>query len=126
MIQVHKKDGLALTKFIYWIKNINKKIITEVEAQNKLETFRKASKEYLFPSFKTILRRGKVIGTCIPKNETAKKINKNDILLVDSGGQYNYGTTDVTRTICFSNQKQSIKNAYTNVLKGHIAVALTT
>ena len=44
---------------------------------------------------------------------------------MDSGGQYKYGTTDVTRTICFSNQKQIVKNAYTNVLKGHIAVALT-
>ena len=54
-----------------------------------------------------------------------KKIYKKDVFLIDSGGQYQYGTTDVTRTICFTNQKQSIKNAYTNVLKGHIAVALT-
>ena len=45
--------------------------------------------------------------------------------MVDSGGQYHYGTTDVTRTISFSKQKKFIKNAYTNVLKGHIAVALT-
>ena len=127
MIQVHKKDGLALTKFIYWIKNVNKKIITEVEAQNKLEKFRKASKEYLFPSFNTIAGSGSngAIVHYRAKTKTAKKINKDDIFLVDSGGQYNYGTTDVTRTICFSNQKRSIKNVYTNVLKGHIAVALT-
>ena len=127
MIEAHKKDGLALTKFIYWIKNINKKVITEVEAQNKLEKFRKISKDYLFPSFNTIAGSGSN-GAIVHYRATAKntkKINKKDILLIDSGGQYNYGTTDVTRTICFANQNQSIKNAYTNVLKGHIAVALT-
>jgi len=126
-IETHKKDGLALTKFIYWIKNINKKSITEVEAQNKLEKFRKLNKNYLFPSFNTIAGSGSN-GAIIhyrAKTKTTKKVNKKDLLLVDSGGQYSYGTTDVTRTICFDSQKKSIKNAYTNVLKGHIAVALT-
>jgi len=127
MIEAHKKDGLALTKFIYWIKNINKKLITEVEAQNKLEKFRKLNKNYLFPSFNTIAGSGSngAIVHYRAKTKTTKKINKNDLFLVDSGGQYNYGTTDVTRTICFGSQKKLIKNAYTNVLKGHIAVALT-
>jgi len=127
MIEAHKKDGLALTKFIYWIKNINKKAITEVDAQIKLEKFRKLSKDYLFPSFNTIAGSGPngAIVHYRATSKTTKKINKKDIFLVDSGGQYNYGTTDVTRTICFINQKQSVKNAYTNVLKGHIAVALT-
>ena len=127
MIQAHKKDGLALTKFIYWIKNINKKTITEVDAQNKLEKFRKLSKNYLFPSFNTIAGSGSN-GAIVHYRATAKNtktINKKDIFLIDSGGQYSYGTTDVTRTICFTKQKQSIKNAYTNVLKGHIAVTLT-
>ena len=127
MIEAHKKDGLALTKFIYWIKNMNKNIITEFEAQNKLEKFRKFNKDYLFPSFNTIAgsgSNGAIVHYRATKKIT-KKINKKDILLVDSGGQYNYGTTDVTRTICFTNQKQSVKNAYTNVLKGHISVALT-
>tara|TARA_B100000767_G_scaffold7841_1_gene7773 strand:+ start:13 stop:1707 length:1695 start_codon:yes stop_codon:yes gene_type:complete len=127
MIESHKKDGLALTRFIYWIKNINKKTITEVNAQNKLEKFRKLSKDYLFPSFNTIAGSGSngaiVHYRATPK--ATKKINKKDIFLVDSGGQYNFGTTDVTRTICFGGQKPSVKNAYTNVLKGHIAVALT-
>ena len=127
MIEAHKKDGLALTKFIYWIKNINKKIITEVEAQNKLEKLRKLNKSYLFPSFDTIAGSGSN-GAIVHYRATSKntrKIDKKDIFLVDSGGQYNFGTTDVTRTICFTNQKQSIKDAYTNVLKGHIAVVLT-
>ena len=51
-----------------------------------------------------------------------KKINRNDIFLCDSGGQYKYGTTDVTRTICFSKPSNYIKNIFTRVLKGHIAV----
>ena len=127
MIEAHKKDGLALTRFIYWIKNINRKTITEVEAQNKLEKFRKLSKDYLTPSFNTIAGSGSngAIVHYRATTKATKKINKQDLFLVDSGGQYSYGTTDVTRTICFTNQKQSIKNAYTNVLKGHIAVALT-
>jgi len=127
MIEAHKKDGLALTKFIYWIKKINKKNITEVDAQNKLEKFRKLNKDYLFSSFNTIAGSGSN-GAIVHYRATpkiTKNINKKDIFLVDSGGQYNYGTTDVTRTICFTGQKQSIKNTYTYVLKGHIAVALT-
>ncbi len=127
MIEAHKKDGLALTRFIYWIKNVNKKIITEVEAQNKLEKFRKLNSDYLFPSFNTIAGTGSngAIVHYRAKRQTTKKINKKDIFLCDSGGQYHYGTTDVTRTLCFSDQKINIKNAFTNVLKGHIAVALT-
>ena len=126
-IEAHKKDGLALTKFIYWIKNINKKSITEVEAQNKLEKFRKLNKDYLFPSFNTIAGSGSngAIVHYRANTKTTRKIDKKDLLLIDSGGQYSYGTTDVTRTISFKDQKKSIKNAYTNVLKGHIAVALT-
>ena len=127
MIEAHKKDGLALTRFIYWIKNINKKTITEVDAQNKLEKFRKLNKNYLFPSFNTIAGTGSN-GAIVHYRATSKntqKIFKRDIFLVDSGGQYKYGTTDVTRTICFTEQKLAIKNAYTNVLKGHIAVVKT-
>ena len=127
MIEAHKKDGLALTRFIYWIKNINKKKITEVYAQNKLEKFRKLNKDYLFPSFDTIAGAGSngAIVHYRANKKTTKKIKQNDILLVDSGGQYHFGTTDVTRTISFSKQNKFIKKAYTNVLKGHIAVALT-
>ena len=127
MIEAHKKDGLALTRFIYWIKNINKKNITEVDAQNKLERFRKLNNDYLFPSFNTIAGSGSngAIVHYRATTKSTKMIHKKDIFLLDSGGQYRYGTTDVTRTISFSEQKQYIKNAYTNVLKGHIAVALT-
>jgi Xaa-Pro aminopeptidase len=127
MINTHIIDGVALVKFLYWIKIINKKKINEVQAQNKLESFRRLNKNYLYPSFDTIAGSGKN-GAIIhyrAKKENTKLINKNDIFLCDSGGQYNYGTTDVTRTICFSEPKKSIKDIFTKVLKGHIAVANT-
>ena len=124
MINAHILDGVALTKFIYWLKNKNKSKITEVDAQNKLEKFRKYNSKYLFPSFKTIAGSGKngaIVHYRATKNNT-RFINKNDIFLCDSGGQYKYGTTDVTRTICFYSQPLNIKNIFTKVLKGHIAV----
>jgi Xaa-Pro aminopeptidase len=124
MINAHILDGVALTKFIYWLKNKNKSKITEVDAQNKLEKFRKINSKYLFPSFKTIAGSGKngaIVHYRATKNNT-RFINKNDIFLCDSGGQYKYGTTDVTRTICFYSQPLNIKNIFTKVLKGHIAV----
>jgi Xaa-Pro aminopeptidase len=127
MINAHILDGVALTKFLFWIKKINKKKITEVEAAKKLENFRKLNKNFLYPSFDTIAGSGEngAIVHYRAKKEKCRTINRNDILLCDSGGQYKYGTTDVTRTICFSNQNQKIKNIFTKVLKGHIAVAKT-
>ncbi|MDC3175503.1 aminopeptidase P family protein [Candidatus Pelagibacter sp.] len=125
MIKSHVIDGVALTKFLYWIKNINKKPITEVQAQNKLEKFRKQNRNYLYPSFDTIAGSGKngAIVHYRARTNNCSIIRKRDIFLCDSGGQYKYGTTDVTRTICFSKQSQNIKNIFTKVLKGHIAVA---
>ncbi len=127
MVNSHILDGVALTKFIYWIKKINKNKITEVEAAKKLERFRKMNKSFLYPSFDTISGSGKngAIVHYRAKKENCRNINKKDIFLCDSGGQYKYGTTDVTRTICFTNQSQKIKNIFTKVLKGHIAVATT-
>ncbi len=124
MINSHILDGVALTKFLYWIKVLNKKKISEVDAQNKLEKFRKENKEYLFPSFNTIAGAGGngAIVHYRAKKGSSKIINKKDIFLCDSGGQYKYGTTDVTRTICFSKPKKEIKDIFTKVLKGHIAV----
>ncbi len=127
MINAHILDGVALTKFIYWIKKINKNKITEVEAARKLEKFRKLNKTFLYPSFDTIAGSGKngAVVHYRAKKENCRSIKKKDIFLCDSGGQYKYGTTDVTRTICFSRQSQNIKNIFTKVLKGHIAVATT-
>ena len=127
MINAHIADGAAVTKFIYWIKNTNKKKISEVQAQDKLEKFRKKNKNYLYPSFDTIAGSGKngAIVHYRAKKESCRIIGKKDIFLCDSGGQYKYGTTDVTRTICFTKPKSTIKDIFTKVLKGHIAVANT-
>jgi len=127
MKKVHIKDGVALTKFIYWIKYINKNKITEIDAEKKLEKFRRMDKNFLYPSFNTIAGTGKN-GAIIhyrATKENCRIINKKDIFLCDSGGQYKYGTTDVTRTLCFSKPKQNIQNIFTKVLKGHIALAMT-
>ena len=127
MKKTHILDGAALTKFIYWIKNVNKKQITEVDAQNKLEKFRSMNKSFLYPSFDTIAGSGKngAIVHYRANKENCRIIKNKDIFLCDSGGQYKYGTTDVTRTICFSKPSQNIKDIFTKVLKGHIAVATT-
>jgi len=122
-IKCHVEDGVALTKFLYWFKK-NKRIITEKTIEKKLETFRKRSKNYLFPSFDTIAGSGPN-GSVIhyrSNNQTNRRLKKNDILLVDSGGQYKWGTTDVTRTTCNGKIPIKIKNNFTRVLKGHIAV----
>ena len=127
MKKAHILDGAALTKFIFWIKNVNKKQITEVDAQNKLEKFRSMNKNFLYPSFDTIAGSGKngAIVHYRANKENCRIIKNKDIFLCDSGGQYKYGTTDVTRTICFSKPSQNIKDIFTKVLKGHIAVATT-
>ncbi len=127
MEKAHISDGVALTKFIYFIKQKKNLNISELEVVNKLEKFRKKQKNYLYPSFDTIAgagSNGAIIHYKATK-KTDKKIKKNDILLLDSGGQYKYGTTDVTRTISFGKQSNRMKNIFTRVLKGHIGVVLS-
>ena len=127
MIKAHIEDGAALTKFLFWIKNVKLKNISEMDVIKKLEKFRKKNKNYLYPSFETIAGSGPN-GAIIHYRATKKTdrlIKKNDLLLCDSGGQYKYGTTDVTRTICFKKPTNRIKNIFTRVLKGHIAVTNT-
>ena len=101
--------------------------LDEKKAEKKLEYFRKQNKSYLYPSFNTIMGSGpnSAIIHYRSNSKTNRKIKKNDILLCDSGGQYKYGTTDVTRTICFSKPSKNIKNIFTRVLKGHISVVRT-
>ena len=122
-IKSHILDGIALTKFLYWFKN-NRKKISEKKIENKVEQFRRKSKKYLYPSFDTIAGSGPN-GAVIhykSNNQTNRILNKKDILLLDSGGQYKWGTTDVTRTISKGAVDKNIKNNFTRVLKGHIAV----
>ena len=124
--RAHVYDGVALTKYLFWLKkNYYKKNITEISASEKLLEFRKKNKKFKFLSFPTISGTG-ANGAIIhykPTKDTNKKLKKGDIYLVDSGGQYEFGTTDVTRTISLKSSNKRIKNIFTRVLKGHIAVA---
>ena len=125
MRTTHIKDGVALTKFLYWIKQNKNFGFDELSLEKKLEFFRKKNKDYIYPSFNTIAGSGpnSAIIHYRSSKKTNRKIKKNDIFLCDSGGQYKYGTTDVTRTVCFKKPSEKIKNIFTRVLKGHIAVA---
>jgi len=125
-IKSHIYDGAALTKFLFWLKNNFKtKKITEISAQEKLLEFRKKNKSFYSPSFPTISGTGP--NGAIIHYKADKKSNrllqKGDVYLVDSGGQYLYGTTDVTRTLSLEVKNFKIKEIFTRVLKGHIAVA---
>ena len=122
----HIYDGIALTKYLFWLKkNFQKKKITEMNASQKLFNLRKKNSNFKFSSFPTISGtgpNGAIIHYKATKR-TDRVLKKGDIYLVDSGGQYEFGTTDVTRTISLNNQNQRIKNIFTRVLKGHIAVS---
>jgi Xaa-Pro aminopeptidase len=122
----HLFDGIALTKFIFWSKNNYKKTkLTEISAQNKLEMYKKQRQEYLYPSFNTISGFGSngAIVHYRSSHKTNKQIKGNNIFLLDSGSQYFYGTTDVTRTIAIGKVSNLQKKIYSTVLKAHIAVA---
>jgi Xaa-Pro aminopeptidase len=125
-IKSHIYDGAALTKFIFWLKNSFKnKRVSEISAQQKLLEFRKKNKSFFDLSFPTISGAGPnsaIIHYKANKNSN-RLLKKGDVYLVDSGGQYLYGTTDVTRTLSLDVQSPKIKEIYTRVLKGHIAVA---
>ena len=124
--RAHLQDGVALTKYLFWLKrNFATRKITEISASQKLYELRKKNRNFKCSSFPTISAAGPN-GAIIHYNatrETNRILKKGDIYLVDSGGQYEYGTTDVTRTISLNNINNKIKNIFTRVLKGHIAVA---
>ena len=125
-IKSHVFDGAALTKFLFWLKkNYKKKNLDEIKAQKKLFKFRKENKSFKSLSFPTISATGSngaIIHYKATQNSN-KKLKDGNVYLVDSGGQYNFGTTDVTRTISLNNKNPRIKDIFTRVLKGHIAVS---
>jgi len=123
--KAHLLDGVALCKFLFWIKNL-KSNITELDIVEKLESLRLLNKNYLGKSFPTIAGSGPngAIIHYIPNLKSNRKVMKNDILLLDSGGQYKLGTTDITRTIALGMVTKEQKLNYTLVLKGHINLSL--
>jgi len=97
--------------------------VNECEASDKLLEFRRKVSDFMYPSFATISSSGSnaAIIHYRPEPTTCAVIDKNQIYLCDSGGQYKDGTTDVTRTFHFGKPSEKEKQCYTGVLKGHIA-----
>ena len=125
--QAMVKDGIALTEFFVWLKEeLAQRELTEYEAGEKLAFFRKRRGNYHGESFSPIVGykgNGAIVHYRAPKNGSA--IIKNEgVLLIDSGGQYTEGTTDITRTIGLGNNTAEEKLHYTLVLKGNIALTL--
>lgn len=119
--QAHIKDGTAVTKFIYWLKNaVKTKVLTERDAADYLETLRKEQSGYIEPSFTTIsaYNANAAMMHYNPYEADAAVLKPEGILLVDSGGQYLEGTTDITRTIALGEVSSEIKAHYTAVLRG--------
>ena len=117
------KDGVALTKFIYWLdKNVGKIEISELSAEEKLLKFRQEQDLFLEPSFSTIAAyKENAAMMHYSASEGSNAILKPEgLFLVDSGGQYLDGTTDITRTIALGPITEEEKKDYTLTLKGHI------
>lgn len=121
------KDGVALVRFIRWLeKAVPQGGITEVVAQDKLHEFRARQQNFVGDSFHTIAGYG-ANGAIIHYSATpaiAANLQPKGLFLLDSGGQYLDGTTDITRTIALGELTEEEKRDYTLVLQGHISLAM--
>ncbi|MEG2786250.1 MAG: aminopeptidase P family protein [Romboutsia sp.] len=123
----HLKDGIAFTKFMYWLKtNIGKIEISEISAADKLESLRKEQEGFIESSFATIAgyREHAAMMHYSATPESDYKLEKSDLFLIDSGGQYFDGTTDITRTIALGKISDEIKKHFTAVLRGMINLSM--
>lgn len=122
----HIKDGVAFTKFMYWLKNnIGKIEITEISATQKLEEFRREQDKFIEPSFSTIAayKDHAAMMHYSATEESNYKLEPRDLFLVDSGGQYFDGTTDITRTIALGPIPKNVRKDFTNVVRGMIRLS---
>ena len=122
----HIKDGVAFTKFMYWLKNnIGKIEITEISATQKLEEFRREQDKFIEPSFSTIAayKDHAAMMHYSATEESNYKLEPRDLFLVDSGGQYFDGTTDITRTIALGPIPENVRKDFTNVVRGMIRLS---
>lgn len=120
----HKKDAVAMIKFFHWLENNWQQGIDEIAASDKLAQFRAQQANYQGLSFATIsgfAANGAIIHYRATP-QTAKVITDKSLYLLDSGGQYLEGTTDITRTLHLGNPTAEEKYHYTLVLKGHLAL----
>ena len=125
--EAHMYDGIAMVNFIYWLKNtVSKQSLTEISASDHLESLRRAQPGFIDLSFDTIagyMSNGAIIHySATPESDTS--LEANGFILVDSGGQYLKGTTDITRTIALGALTDKMKEYYTAVLRGHLDLAM--
>lgn len=129
--QAHRRDGAALTRFLAWLDNEARpraeagKPCGEIEAAERLLAFRKDDAAFRGTSFDTISGAG-ANGAIVHYRvspETERRLETGSLFLVDSGGQYPDGTTDVTRTVAIGAPSEEMRDRFTRVLKGHIAIA---
>jgi len=126
MRRAHLRDGIALVTFLSWLeREAPKGKITEWDVGEKIDQLRTALDHHRGPSFPTIAgfsANGAIVHYRANKRGAAK-LKKGSLLLVDSGGQYMDGTTDVTRTVAIGKPNAEMRDRFTRVLKGHIALA---
>lgn len=126
MRKAHLKDGIAVTKFMYWLKHtIGACDMTEMTAAHKIEELRAEQGNYIEPSFVTIAAYKENAAMCHyhPSDEVCKKLKPEGLLLVDSGGQYLEGTTDITRTYALGPLTEKEKEYYTIVAAAMLKVS---
>src|SRR3982075_1860992 len=122
----HRRDAVALTRFLAWIdREAPTGALTEIDTVEALETFRRDTGALKDVSFPTIAGTGPngAIGPYRAPRTTNRGISPGDLLLIDSGAQYEDGTTDVTRTIAIGEPTGEMRDRFTRVLRGHIAIA---
>ena len=122
----HVKDAVAMCKFMYWLKtNVGKIPMTEISVSDYLEELRKEQEGFLDLSFDTIsgyAEHGAIVHYSATA-ETDKEIRPKSFLLVDSGGHYLEGTTDITRTFALGEVTQEMKDAFTRVARANLMLA---
>ncbi len=122
--QAHIYDGVAMVKFLKWLDETDKPL-SELSVEAKLDGYRRENPSYKGASFATIAgfaEHGAIVHYRADE-QSNKSITGDGLLLVDSGGQYEWGTTDITRTIAIGAPSLEMRENYTRVLKGHIALA---
>jgi len=122
----HKRDGAAMARFLAWFdKEAPRGRLTEIDAVEALESFRRdtgALKDVSFPTISGSGPNGAIVHYRVTRKSN-RRISKNELFLIDSGAQYQDGTTDITRTVVAGKPTPEMRDRFTRVLKGHIGIA---
>jgi len=122
----HMRDGAAVVRFLSWLENeAPSGKLTEIDVVEALESFRRdtrALKDVSFPTIAGAGANGAIVHYRVTRASN-RRVGKNELLLVDSGAQYEDGTTDITRTVVVGEPSDEMRDRFTRVLKGHIAIA---